>query len=134
MKYNGFSFASSKYLYMRFTSSSLDLTRMPRSICRVILLKKLSIILSHEPCFGVNTNSNRPGTVARYLLVSSDVCTLRLSSTMRILSPFGYFSSSSCKNSIYSLLLCLSLMSGILSPVWRSIAARSDIVPNLLYS
>src|SRR5699024_11393932 len=41
---------------------------------------------SQEPCFGVNTNSNLPGTPARYFLVSWEVCTWRLSNTNRILS------------------------------------------------
>ena len=45
---------------------------------------------NHEPCFGVNTNSNLLGTVERYFLVFSEEWTLRLSSTRRILSPFGY--------------------------------------------
>ena len=40
--------------------------------------KKPSIMFSHDPCFGVKTNSNLPGTVARYSFVSSDVCTFKL--------------------------------------------------------
>lgn len=113
----GSSLISTKYLYIRSASSSLVFTRIPLSIRRVILLKKPSTMFSHAPCLGVNTNSNLPGTAARYLRVSSDVWTLRLSSTMRILSPLGYLLSSIFKNSMYSLLLCLSLTRGMFSPV-----------------
>ena len=109
----GSSFTSSKYLYIRSTSSSLVFTRMPLSIWRVSLLKKPSTRFSHEPCFGVNTNSNLSGFDAKYLRVSSEECTLKLSNTKRILSNFGYLASSNLRNSIYSLLLCLSLTSGI---------------------
>jgi hypothetical protein len=35
-------------------------------------------MFSHDLCFGVKTNSNLPGTVARYSFVSSDVCTFKL--------------------------------------------------------
>ena len=49
----------------------------------------------------MNTNSNLPGTVARYFLVSSEEWTLRLSSIRRILSPAGYLASSSFKKSMY---------------------------------
>ena len=43
------------------------------SICRVILLKKPSTRLSHDACFGVNTNSNLSGTVAIYSCTSADI-------------------------------------------------------------
>jgi hypothetical protein len=49
-------------------SSSLDVTRMRRSKDRAIL-EKLSLRLSHEPCFGINTKVKRPsGWVASHLL------------------------------------------------------------------
>lgn len=39
----------------------------------------------------MNTKSNRPGIVDKYFLVSSEVCTLRLSNTRRILSLLWIF-------------------------------------------
>ena len=39
-------------------SSCFDLTRIPFNICFVILLKKHSIRLSQDACFGVNTNTS----------------------------------------------------------------------------
>ena len=45
------------------------------AFCLVILLKKLSIMFNHEPCFGVNTNLKRPfGIVSRKRRVSLEVC------------------------------------------------------------
>ena len=41
-------------------------TLIPLSICFESLLKKPSTRFSQEPCVGVNTNSNLPGTVLRY--------------------------------------------------------------------
>ena len=38
---------------MRSDSSSLEATRIPFSICFVILLKKLSIMFNHDVCVGV---------------------------------------------------------------------------------
>jgi hypothetical protein len=45
---------------MRCLSSSFDDTRIWRSIERAILEKNPSTMLSHEPCFGVNTKAKRP--------------------------------------------------------------------------
>lgn len=59
---------------MRSNNSSSELTRIPLSICIVILLKKLSIMFSHDACVGVNTKTNlSSGSVVRYFLVSFDL-------------------------------------------------------------
>ena len=84
--------------------------------------------------WGVKTNSNLPGIVARKALVSLDVCAEWLSSTSRILSPLGYLLSRIFRNSMKSELLWVSLTSGIASPVTRSRPARSDCVPWRTYS
>jgi hypothetical protein len=61
----------------------------------------------------------------------SEECTLKLSNTKRILSNFGYLASSNLRNSIYSLLLCLSLTSGIASPVCSK-QRNSTCIPRLV--
>jgi hypothetical protein len=45
--------------------SCLVATRMPRSMLRVILLNGFSTKFNHEPCFGMNTKTNRCGTLSR---------------------------------------------------------------------
>ena len=67
---------------MRSLSSSFDETRMPLRKLLAILLKKHSIILSQDACFGVNTKEKRFGTVNRNSLVSLDVCAEWLSSVI----------------------------------------------------
>ena len=74
---------------MRSTSSSFEATRIPRSRVRETLLKNDSTKFNHEPCFGVNTNSNRLGKVARKARVSLEVCAEWLSRTSRSLVVGG---------------------------------------------
>ena len=112
----------------------VPVTLMPFNICFVILLKNPSIMFSHDPCVGVNTNSNLPGTVFRYSWVSCEVWAEWLSRIILILSPAGYFSSSSFKKRTKSELLWVGLTSGIASPVTRSIAASRESVPKRTYS
>ena len=52
---------------MRAFSSGLPATRMPRRRLLAILAKKDSIKLSQDPCFGVNTNSNRLGMAIHHV-------------------------------------------------------------------
>ena len=63
-------------------SSSFDETRMPLRKLLAILLKRHTIMLSHEACVGVNTKEKRFGTVNRYSLVSLEVCAEWLSSVI----------------------------------------------------
>src|SRR5665213_165149 len=60
-KITGSALICSKYRWMRSTSSCLVATRIPRSMLRAILLNMVSTMFSHDPCFGVKTNSNRWG-------------------------------------------------------------------------
>ena len=59
---------------MRCFNSVLEDTRIPRKSVRVILEKNDSMRFSQDPCLGVKMNSNRFGTVARYVLVSLEIC------------------------------------------------------------
>ena len=60
---------------MRSLSSCLEATRMWRRTERASFEKKPSIRLSHEPCVGVNVNSNRPaGCSASQVFVSFEMC------------------------------------------------------------
>ena len=92
-------------------------------------------MFNQEPCFGVNTNLNRPfGIVSKNRCVSLDVCAEWLSRMILMVSCNGYFLSSIFKNSIKSELLCVSLTNGMASPVRRSIPANKESVPRRLYS
>ena len=102
---------------------------------RIYLLKNPSIMFSHEPCFGVNTNSNlHSGFVPRKALVSFDLCAEWLSSMIRIGSCAGYFKSSIFRKRTKSELLWVWLTSGMASTVSRPMAASRETVPGLLYS
>ena len=70
-------------------SSSFDETRMSLRKLLAILLKRHSIMLSHEACVGVNTKEKRFGTVNRYSLVSLEVCAEWLSSVITSFIPGG---------------------------------------------
>nr|AAU83476.1 hypothetical protein GZ28G7_39 [uncultured archaeon GZfos28G7] len=67
---------------IRSLRSSFDETRMPLRKLLAILLKRHSIMLSHEACVGVNTKEKRFDTVNRYSLVSLEVCAEWLSSVI----------------------------------------------------
>ena len=105
--------------YILSISSCLDPTRICLRKERAILLKNISIMFNHDPCLGVNTNSKRPGFCNNHALVSFETCEEWLSSTIRIVQSSGYCLSSSPRNSINSLLLCLSLTNSITLPVCR---------------
>lgn len=57
-----------RYIYVRKIIFPMEYNRF-----FIVLLKKPSTILSHDPCLGVNTNSNLSGPVDRYFLTASDV-------------------------------------------------------------
>ena len=115
---------------MHSDSSSLEATRIPFSICFIILLKKISIMFNHDACVGVKTNTNlHSGSVARYCFVSFEVRVEWLSSINWLLYPSGYFSSSIFRKLMKSELLWLSLTKGIASPISRSIPASRDNMP-----
>jgi len=67
-------------------SSSLEVTRMCRKNERAIFEKAHSTKFSQEPCFGVWTYSNLPGRVARYFIVSFEMCAEWLSNITRMIA------------------------------------------------
>ena len=80
---------SLRYNMIRRFNSSLDSTRIPRSMVLAILPKNDSIMFSHDPCLGVKMNSKRLGTPASQRWVSFEMCAEWLSRTMRISVPAG---------------------------------------------
>ena len=132
MNSTGSLLTSSKYMSMRFFSSSFVSTLMPLRNDLAILLNIVSTMFSHDACTGVNTNLNLPFLTLRYLCVSADLCIEWLSSIMTITYPSGNLESISFRNSMNSIDLCLSLTMCVTSPVSRSMPASSDNVPSLL--
>lgn len=64
---------------MRLISSCFNFTQIPLSICFVILLKKLSIIFSHDPCSEVTQTQTSmqalwPGTLSFLLMYVQNEC------------------------------------------------------------
>ena len=85
----GASLISAIPLSIRSFNSSLEVTRMWRKKVRAIFEKAHSTRLSQEPCFGVWTYSNLPGRVARYFMVSFEMCAEWLSKTTRMIASAG---------------------------------------------
>src|ERR1019366_2606929 len=99
-----------------------------------ILPNRVSTILSHEPCFGVSTYSNRFGRVLRNVRVSLEMCEEWLSRITRIVQSAGYRASRSFSSSMNSQLRCRRSTRAVTWPSWRSSAARIEHVPMRLYS
>ena len=100
-------------------------TKIPPSICFVILLKKPSIMFNQEPCLGVNTNFKTSRNRIQIFLVFWMY--VELSRIIRMISPFGYFFIKNFRKSKikkeFTLLMELLLLES------RSIADKQREVP-----
>src|SRR5260370_7064925 len=102
LKTVGSSFTSFKYNSIRVRNSCFEVTRIPRSRVRANFPKNDSTRLSHDPCLGVKTNSNRLGTLVRYARFSRELCPERLSNTMRLRAPEAHSSLPTRSNPTHS--------------------------------
>ena len=122
----GASFIKSMYAIMREDNSSLLLTRIPRRRTRDSFPNHPSIMFSHEPCFGVKTNSNLLGTLSKYAIVSLEEWHLWLSKTIFITFLLDTCCQKSFRCSMNSASMTLTNKCSVILPDTRSMLARSE--------